>query len=357
MNLLVILSATVLILALPLLGILARGGPISPYLDFPPKPVVMAHPPFSIFVFLAILIFVIICTLPFIKKGLSHRGDSPPGITGRMPLWGYAAFVSLGCVWAMAWARFEWFSILQPHTFFPLWVSWIACVNALVFRSTGQCPLLKNPAGFACLFFVSAVFWWIFEYLNRFTGNWIYSGNQYSAGTYFLLATLSFSTVLPAVESMAAYLLTFDCFKNGFKRMIRLEKTVPRPAAAGMVLVSAALLLFIGVFPDQLFFMIWISPFFIFLGCRIAFGRPHAFSGAVDGDFTNVATYAAAALVCGFFWEMFNFYSLARWEYAIPYVQVLHLFEMPVLGYAGYLPFGLECALIIDLVLNNRRNP
>jgi hypothetical protein len=47
---------------------------------------------------------------------------------------------------------------------------------------------------------------------------------------------------------------------------------------------------------------------------------------------------------------MFNFYSLARWQYSIPYVQVLHLFEMPILGYAGYLPFGLECGLIIGLV-------
>ncbi len=26
--------------------------------------------------------------------------------------------------------------------------------------------------------------------------------------------------------------------------------------------------------------------------------------------------------------------------------------EMPVLGYAGYLPFGLECALIIDLIMD-----
>ncbi|MFA5903865.1 MAG: hypothetical protein WC836_07995, partial [Desulfobacula sp.] len=60
--------------------------------------------------------------------------------------------------------------------------------------------------------------------------------------------------------------------------------------------------------------------------------------------------YASYSLVCGFFWEMFNFYSLARWQYSIPYVQVLHLFEMPILGYAGYLPFGLECGLIIGLV-------
>ena len=60
-----------------------------------------------------------------------------------------------------------------------------------------------------------------------------------------------------------------------------------------------------------------------------------------------------AALVCGFFWEMWNFYSLARWTYSIPYVQRFHLFEMPILGYGGYLPFGLECLVVGTLVIDD----
>ena len=31
--------------------------------------------------------------------------------------------------------------------------------------------------------------------------------------------------------------------------------------------------------------------------------------------------------------------------------QVMHLFEMPLAGYLGYLPFGLECALVANWVL------
>ena len=46
---------------------------------------------------------------------------------------------------------------------------------------------------------------------------------------------------------------------------------------------------------------------------------------------------------------MWNFASLARWEYAVPWVQRFHLFEMPALGYAGYLPFGLECVAVAAL--------
>jgi hypothetical protein len=48
---------------------------------------------------------------------------------------------------------------------------------------------------------------------------------------------------------------------------------------------------------------------------------------------------------------MWNFYSLAKWTYHVPFVQRFEIFEMPILGYAGYLPFGLECAVISELVL------
>jgi len=57
-----------------------------------------------------------------------------------------------------------------------------------------------------------------------------------------------------------------------------------------------------------------------------------------------------AALVCGLFWEMWNYKSLVHWEYAIPSVHAFKLFEMPVLGYAGYLPFGLECLAVTLLI-------
>ena len=228
-------------------------------------------------------------------------------------------------------------------------------INALVYRIRRDCPLLADPLRFLLLFFVSAFFWWLFEYLNRFVGNWHYSGSQYPACQYFLLATLSFSTVLPAVESMKAYLLTFDTFENGFKNGLALNFLDSRPHALCLVALPSFFLCLVSVFPDWLFYLIWICPFLIFLGCRILFTPRHIFSGIAEGDYTMVATYAAAALICGFFWEMFNMYSFARWQYTIPFVDVLHLFEMPILGYAGYLPFGLECAVVIDLVLKYPR--
>jgi hypothetical protein len=51
---------------------------------------------------------------------------------------------------------------------------------------------------------------------------------------------------------------------------------------------------------------------------------------------------------------MWNHGSLAHWEYAVPYVDRFRIFEMPLLGYAGYLPFGIECAVISNLVLRGQ---
>jgi hypothetical protein len=47
---------------------------------------------------------------------------------------------------------------------------------------------------------------------------------------------------------------------------------------------------------------------------------------------------------------MWNYYSLAKWIYSVPYVHRFSLFEMPLLGFAGYLLFGLECTVVGNIV-------
>jgi hypothetical protein len=58
----------------------------------------------------------------------------------------------------------------------------------------------------------------------------------------------------------------------------------------------------------------------------------------------------AAGLVCGFFWEMWNFWSLPQWYYTVPHVGFGKVFAMPILGYGGYLPFALEIFAVYHFV-------
>jgi hypothetical protein len=153
--------------------------------------------------------------------------------------------------------------------------------------------------------------------------------------------------VLPAVASTWEWLKTFPRFAALGEGMPKLQVSVP---AMVSILVGLFALAGIGVWPQALFGLLWLAPLPVLLGLQKLLLGETLLAPLAQGDWRPLLQPAAAALVCGFFWELWNWGSLAQWHYAVPYVQRFHLFEMPLLGYAGYLPFGVECALAVDLV-------
>jgi hypothetical protein len=79
-------------------------------------------------------------------------------------------------------------------------------------------------------------------------------------------------------------------------------------------------------------------------------GRPSLMRFTADRDWRMVLILFAATLCCGFFWEMWNMYSWPKWIYTFPYLNQCKIFEMPVAGYLGYLPFGLEVWALTTLL-------
>ena len=117
------------------------------------------------------------------------------------------------CAWILAGSRFDWFAPYQAFTFTPPWVGYILVVNALINYRTGSRPLIDSTGRYLSLYLLSVVFWWIFEYLNRLVGNWVYFGVQeFDPLEYALHSTVSFSTVLPAVH--ATYQLLPPCSRS-----------------------------------------------------------------------------------------------------------------------------------------------
>ena len=347
-----------MLLGLPMAGIICAGFKIGHYLEFPPATRYVDQAPFSWGVFFGMLVFVAFCVSPFLFRAWISRNIQVKqrGITGHFPWWGYVG-AGLGiAAWVMAWSRFEWFQFFQPHTFTPLWLSYIIVVNALTYRRSGTCMMISRPGYFLLLFPVSSAFWWFFEYLNRFVQNWYYIGvERFSPVEYFVFASLSFATVLPAVLGTRDYLLTFPLFFSAFGKFGRVNFSSQRSVAAVCLFISGAGLACIGVFPNVLYPLLWISPMVVIVSLQILAGEKNIFSSLKEGDWRCIIPSAPAALVCGFFWEMWNFYSFAKWEYSVPYVHRFVIFEMPVIGFAGYLPFGLECAVIADFLFGPRK--
>ena len=346
------IGMSVMLVGLPPAGVLLRGGSLAPYFEFPPRSRFIEHAPFSWIAFGLIGLLVLASISPLLTALARHRFyRARPSYSRPFPWWGWGGLLCGLVAWVLAWTRMPWFSVMQPHTFPMLWGAFIVVVNGLTLRRTGACLMTANPVGFIVLFPASAGFWWFFEYLNRFVQNWLYTGADYPPLTYFLLATLSFATVLPAVLSVREWLWSFP----GVQCMLRGQRLPTRFAtarAARGYLVAAGLgMLLAGAAPDFGFPFLWLSPLMIILALQLMRGHCALIGEMCAGAWQRVAAAALAGLLCGFFWEMWNFYSLARWSYTVPFVDRFHLFEMPLLGYAGYLPFGLECALIGEAVL------
>ncbi|HEX9191575.1 MAG TPA: hypothetical protein VF847_05725 [Candidatus Deferrimicrobiaceae bacterium] len=342
-----------LVLLLPLAGAAVAGKPLPPYLQFPPRTQDILHAPFSLPVFLGLSVLILAATAPFLHRLINFRPEGERRKAPRpFPRWGWAGLAAMAVSWLLAWTRFPWMERVQAHTFTPLWLSYIVVVNALSFRRTGECLLLSRTRRFLFLFPASAAFWWSFEYLNRFVGNWHYVGGaEFGAMEYFLFATLPFATVLPAVLSSRELLLSFPRVDGAFREWRPLSPAHPRAVAAAALLLSCAGLLAVGIVPDAVFPLVWVAPPAILVALPAFRGEIHALSGIAAGDWRPFAASSLAALACGFFWEMWNSGSLAKWVYAIPYVDALHVFGMPLPGYAGYLPFGVLCADIGDRIL------
>jgi hypothetical protein len=341
----VLLVAALIAWIAPLLGLAASGNSIAPYLAFPPKTVPAAHAPAS-WLWFGVMSLPAIAGLGLIVLAVARARPLTNVVRARraFPLWGWLGVLVMAAGWFAAWSEAtpaEW----RRQAFTPLWLGYMLVMSALVYRRTGHSLLTDRPLWFAVLFPASAAFWWLFEYLNQFVRNWHYIGIPAGGDwDYFLQGTLPFSTVLPAIASTWMWLRQFPRLE-----VLHLPALRARPAVAWLAVVAGAFgLAAIGLWPEAFFPMLWLGPLLVLCGLQQLLTGTSLLAPLASGDWRPLLQPALTALACGLLWEFWNYWSLAKWQYSIPRVQRLHVFEMPLLGYAGYLPFGVTCALVMD---------
>lgn len=250
---------------------------------------------------------------------------------------GWAGLALIAVAWPLNWLL----PGLRTHLlFFPLWLGYALTVDALVLLRRGTSILARSRRGFVKLFLLSAPAWWLFEVINWRTQNWRYVGReQFTDLEYFLLASVAFSTVIPAVFASAELVRSFGWtrrLKNGW----RLRPT--RGVLLTMTAIGAAMLALLLVWPTYFYPFVWGAAFFLMEPLAAALGRRTLLSHTARGDWRPVVCLALGALLCGFFWEFWNWRAFPKWTYDAPGVNFLHVFEMPLAGFIGYLPFALE---------------
>jgi len=77
---------------------------------------------------------------------------------------------------------------------------------------------------------------------------------------------------------------------------------------------------------------------------------------AAQGSYARLLRLMLAGLTCGVLWEFWNYWSGAKWIYTIPFFNFWKLFEMPLVGFVGFMPFALECYLFWQRLLLVRQS-
>lgn len=256
----------------------------------------------------------------------------------KLPLHGWFGFSLIIVFWILNWtlqgARTHW-------GFFPLWLGYCLAMDGLVYWRTGTSLLTRSSRKYVGLFLVSAPVWWIFELLNVRTQNWTYMGIEiFTPVEYVFWTTLSFTTVIPAVFGSAEFFASFDFVK-------RLTKSGPvigadKKTTLTFFVLGLIMLVLMLIWPRLFFPFIWLSLYFILEPINIRLGNRSLTHWTKNGDWRPVIALWLGVLLTAFFWEMWNYYSFPKWIYHVPWGDRLHVFEMPLLGYGGYLPFALE---------------
>jgi len=263
----------------------------------------------------------------------------------RFPLYGYISLFFVFFVWYLNW------TLKGPRThflFFPLWLGYSLVIDALVKKKKGNSLLSRDWRKYILLFMLSIPVWWFFELINLRTENWFYLGRTYFSDLeYFLFASLSFSTVIPAVFGTAELVSTFPWMQEN-----RNGPRIPsHKKGLNLLFITGLLTLFLLLWLPQYFFLfVWISVFFILDVINEWRGNRSLVGYSDQRNWRPMISLALGCLICGFFWEMWNFYAFPKWTYHIPGVDFLYLFEMPLPGYLGYIPFSFELFAFYHLI-------
>ena len=255
----------------------------------------------------------------------------------KLPLHGWLGFGLILIFWTLNW------TLEGPRThwgFFPMWLGYCLAIDGLVFWRSGTSLLTRSPRKYVGLFLISAPVWWIFELLNVRTQNWTYIGLEiFTPFGYAFWTTLSFTTVIPAVFGSAEFFAGFDFVKRlGRGPVISTD----RRTTLIFFFLGWLMLALMLIWPRIFFLFIWLSLYFILEPVNIWLGNRSLAYWTQKGDWRPVIALWLGVLLTAFFWEMWNYYSYPKWIYHVAWGDWLHIFEMPLLGYGGYLPFALE---------------
>ena len=227
------------------------------------------------------------------------------------------------------------------------WVGYLLFIEG-VLAWQGNSPIRRRPHHFFLCALASISIWCVFDWINfYFIGAWRYIGFPAERHRRFTGYFLAFATVVPGMLMTGQALLNAGAFDRA-----RVKTMAPATGRWTVVLVAslvsgAAMFLWPLLHRDPITNLtLWTSLVFLLDPINYWLGRPSMFCDWQHGWFGRTLAAFAGGLLCGFLWEFWNYWALAKWTYHLPFLRPFEhyrYFEMPLPGLLGFLPFGIEC--------------
>ncbi len=352
------------IIVAPYVGAYIKYQGVFPkdYFDFPPL-VAAEKSPFNIYIFIALAVFFFLIILLYVFPWIYGFKKVPvkpsPKIENKsMPSWFWLGLLMWGGTLAVLWLKLSGPNFILHWAAVPLFWGFTLVLDGIVYYRTGGKSIIRlHPQELMAVGVASIGGWLIFEYLNFFVDEtWVYPfGNILPDSEFTMYAVIGSSGLFPMAFEWYSLFNTFDKLKHRYSNG---PKIVFSPSTKYIFLFFFVVILGISSFFPNLFFgMLWIAPLFMF-ACIL--GVVHIWSPFTPlrkGDWTPIMLLGLTYFVQGFLCEFWNYFSGYHengtiithnpdyWTYSIPYVNVLHVFEMPLLGLQGYIPFGVYAGI------------
>lgn len=228
-------------------------------------------------------------------------------------------------------------SPLGDYLFFSfLWYGYILLVDAIVYKIRRKSLIMNEKGKFFALILCSIAFWWVFEFFNLRIRNWSYIN---ILKPEWLTMSIAFSVVWPAIFE------SFYLFRSLhlFDKAKITEMKITRRAILIMEYIGFIMLILIFLKPKYFFLLTWLSVWFVIDPINYLHGKPSILGYLKKGKLSVPLSLALGSLMTGLLWEFWNYWAPVKWYYDVPFTgSFMKIFEMPLLGYLGYLPFGWE---------------
>ena len=237
-------------------------------------------------------------------------------------------------------------------TFFTpiVWSGYILFVDSLIFMRKGQSLIRTRTKEFVLMLPLSIAFWLIFEFYNLFIDNWHYVNLPEELWVRWLGYGWSFATIWPALLETGELIETTGLFGK-----VGRARRISRRLLVGFIGVGSVCLIVPIVYPSPyLAAPVWLGFTLLLDPLNCLRGRESLLGDLKAGRSNTLWSLLLGGLICGALWEFWNYWALAKWEYTVPILGDVKLFEMPILGYLGFPPFAVEAWVMYAFVRRPR---